>query len=624
MRRHDEANQQRSMAAIASTSFQEENMRHLTRLDAPPQPSGQLDDPTMAVPPACVFISYARGVEPDAGLALELAAALGQQHAVFVDSGVPHAGWAERIDAELRQADVVIVLLSAQAIQSELVAAELATATQLAGTPAGHPAILPVRLAYPAPFPYPVSTYLDSRAWTTWDAPDDTARLVDDLQRAIAGGPLTTPDAVVPAIMPSSFPPPAPTAPLELPEGTMDPQSAFYIVRPSDTLALQTIERQGVTITIKGPRQMGKSSLLVRTAEAAIQAGKRVALLDFQFIDSAALASAEVFLRQFCAWLSYRLNVADQVAEYWRLPLGNIQRCTAYVEDYLLPAVHQPLVLALDEVDTIFDTDFRSDFFGMLRGWHNRRQATSVWKQFDLVLVTSTEPYQLVANLNQSPFNVGQVIELEDFTPAQLADLNARHGSPFTLEQEAQLMTLLGGQPYLVRQALYLVASGRLTAEVLFATTADERGPFGDHLRYHLLRMHDNAELVAGLQQVLKHHTCTDERVFFRLRGAGLVKRQVRAVVPRCQLYADYFREHLAAATASRRLDPLPSDPAGLSGREVEVLRLLAAGLSNAQIAKRLVISAGTVNTHLSTIYSKLGVSSRTAAVRWAMDHGLI
>jgi ATP/maltotriose-dependent transcriptional regulator MalT len=217
------------------------------------------------------------------------------------------------------------------------------------------------------------------------------------------------------------------------------------------------------------------------------------------------------------------------------------------------------------------------------------------------------------------------VIELEDFTPAQLADLNARHGSPFIVEEEGRLMTLLGGQPYLVRQALYLVASGRLSAEVLFAAAADERGPFGDHLRYHLLRMHNNAALVAGLQQVLKHHTCADEQVFFRLRGAGLIKRDGRAVVPRCQLYADYFREHLTAAVPPRRSEaPAPPDSTGLSGREIEVLRLLAAGLSNAQIAERLVISAGTVNTHLSTIYSKLGVSSRTSAVRWAIDHGHI
>jgi DNA-binding CsgD family transcriptional regulator len=261
----------------------------------------------------------------------------------------------------------------------------------------------------------------------------------------------------------------------------------------------------------------------------------------------------------------------------------------------------------------------------MLRGWHNRRQATSIWKQLDLVLVTSTEPYQLVANHNQSPFNVGQVIDLEDFTPAQLADLNGRHGGPFTSEEQARLVALLGGQPYLVRQALYLVASGQLDSAALFATAVDERGPFGDHLRYHLLRMHDRPELVAGFQQVLKRHACADEGVFFRLRGAGLIKREGGTVLPRCQLYADYFREHLAAATAPGRLEaPTPPDTAGLSGREIEVLRLLAGGLSNAQIAEQLVISVGTVNSHLSTIYGKLGVPSRTSAIRWALDHKLV
>jgi hypothetical protein len=47
------------------------------------------------------------------------------------------------------------------------------------------------------------------------------------------------------------------------------------------------------------------------------------------------------------------------------------------------------------------------------------------------------------------------------------------------------------------------------------------------------------------MQQVISKNTCADDLVFFRLRGAGLVKREGRAVVPRCQLYAIYFREHL-------------------------------------------------------------------------------
>src|SRR6266487_327445 len=64
--------------------------------------------------------------------------------------------------------------------------------------------------------------------------------------------------------------------------------------------------------------------------------------------------------------------------------------------------------------------------------------------------------------------------------------------------------------------------------------------------------------------------------------------------------------------------------PAGLTKREAEVLRLIARGLSNAQIAEQLVISPVTVNSYLRSIYDKLGVSSRTSAMRYAFDHNLI
>ena len=67
-----------------------------------------------------------------------------------------------------------------------------------------------------------------------------------------------------------------------------------------------------------------------------------------------------------------------------------------------------------------------------------------------------------------------------------------------------------------------------------------------------------------------------------------------------------------------------PAYPAGLTAREVEVLRLVAQGLTDAQVAKQLVISRRTVNWYLTSIYSKLGVSSRTAATRYAMEHHLI
>ena len=69
--------------------------------------------------------------------------------------------------------------------------------------------------------------------------------------------------------------------------------------------------------------------------------------------------------------------------------------------------------------------------------------------------------------------------------------------------------------------------------------------------------------------------------------------------------------------TASR------SGPHGLTAREIEVLRLVASGLTDAQVAEELVISPRTVSKHLQSIYGKLQVSSRTAAARYAIEHGI-
>jgi DNA-binding CsgD family transcriptional regulator/tetratricopeptide (TPR) repeat protein len=64
--------------------------------------------------------------------------------------------------------------------------------------------------------------------------------------------------------------------------------------------------------------------------------------------------------------------------------------------------------------------------------------------------------------------------------------------------------------------------------------------------------------------------------------------------------------------------------PAGLTAREVEILQLLAQGLTDPQIAERLVIARRTVNWYLTSIYSKIGVSSRSAATRYAIEHHLV
>jgi DNA-binding NarL/FixJ family response regulator len=77
------------------------------------------------------------------------------------------------------------------------------------------------------------------------------------------------------------------------------------------------------------------------------------------------------------------------------------------------------------------------------------------------------------------------------------------------------------------------------------------------------------------------------------------------------------------APPATTTVTPSPTYPAELTAREVEVLRLLAGGLTDVQIAEKLVLSPGTVHAHISSIYSKLGVTSRSAATRYAIEHHL-
>jgi hypothetical protein len=363
--------------------------------------------------------------------------------------------------------------------------------------------------------------------------PDISRQQTSPLQAQAVNAPADPPDSSVDV------------AALEPPEGTMRPDSPFYVERRGDQAVLAEIGLAGRTFTIKGPRQVGKSSLLSRAIAVARHTSKSVVWIDFQQFDEPARQHADTFFRQFCGWISEELDLNGQLDVHWDTDLGNVQRCTRYMQRHVLKELDSPLVLAMDEVDSILDSPFRTDFFGMLRSWHNSRATRPLWRHIDLALVTSTEPYQLVADLNQSPFNVGEVIELTDFTPEQVADLNGRHGMLLTSAEVEQLMDLLNGQPYLVRRALYLVASKRMHAAEIFAQATQDGGPFDKHLQHHLRRLRQRVDLSEELLHIIRNQAGRDILLCERLFNAGLLRREGKTILPRCQLYAEYFRERL-------------------------------------------------------------------------------
>jgi hypothetical protein len=296
---------------------------------------------------------------------------------------------------------------------------------------------------------------------------------------------------------------------------------------------------------------MGKSSLLMRLVVAAMEAGKRPALLDLQLLDESTRNSQERCFRRFAEWIAEELDIPAHTAQFWDPDTPHPKNCSRFLEKQILARIDQPVTLAIDEADILFSTSFRADFFAMLRTWHNDRSnpVKAAWKKLDIVLVTSTEPYMFINRVEQSPFNVGEVLALEDFNPVQVRELNSRHRSPLSASDCERLNALLGGHPYLLRKALYAVAGddASYSRDDLFHRASEDNGPFGDHLRYYLLRLQETPDLIQALAGVVAGRDCPDESQYYRLQSAGLAKREQGKVVPRCKLYGDYFRERLRA-----------------------------------------------------------------------------
>ena len=293
-----------------------------------------------------------------------------------------------------------------------------------------------------------------------------------------------------------------------------------------------------------GPRQMGKSSLLARLLANAQENNRRTAMVDFQLFDHQTFASARAFLASFLEWIAERLGTDIQTNGNSK-SMSSTMWCTRLFERDLLGDEGAPLLLAMDEVDRVFQTDFSSDFFGMLRSWHNRRAMDPRWRSLDLVLVTSTEPYLFITNLTQSPFNVGQKIDLDEFTEEQVTRLNVLHGSPLTAAEMRELHALVGGHPFLASKALYTIATEQASFAELANPARLDGGPFGDHLRSFMFRICKMPELMRGLREIWRDGTCRDQVVAYRLISAGLVVKRHARLAPRCNLYRLFFAQHL-------------------------------------------------------------------------------
>jgi transcriptional regulator with XRE-family HTH domain len=338
----------------------------------------------------------------------------------------------------------------------------------------------------------------------------------------------------------------------DLPGGQVPLESAFYVERAAiEADCYKTVLQPGGLIRIKAPRRMGKTSLMSRVLRQAAQQGCQTVSLSFQLADKAIFRDLDPFLQWFCANVGLGAQVPKRLTEYWDDLFGSKISCKIYFEQYLLPKIARPLVLALDDVDRLFEyPDLADEFFGLLRTWHEEAKNRDIWKHLRLVVAHSTEVY-IPLNVNQSPFNVGLPIELKAFTPEQVQDVAARHGLHWTAEQTDQLMALVGGYPYLIQLALYHIWHQDVTLEQVLQPAALETGIYSDHLQRQLWNLQQHPDLANAFAKVVavQHPVELSLVQAFKLQSLGLVHLQGNQAVPSCRLYAEYFRDRLKEQT---------------------------------------------------------------------------
>ncbi|MEW6493342.1 MAG: AAA-like domain-containing protein [Cyanobacteriota bacterium] len=335
-------------------------------------------------------------------------------------------------------------------------------------------------------------------------------------------------------------------------KGQVPLDSPFYIERPPiELLGYETLLQPGALIRIKAPKFMGKTSLMIRILDSARNQGLKTVTLSLQLADAEVFTSLSRFLQWFCAVVTRSLGLPNRLNEYWDEVFGSNYNCTDYFEDYLLAQLDSPVVVALDEVDVVFNhPQIATDFFGMLRAWHQKAKygdkSSRIWQKLRLVVIHSTEVY-IPLNINQSPFNVGLSIELPEFTSLQVEDLARRHHLDWGTEEVECLMTLIGGNPYLVQVALHHITLQDITLEQLLENPTAEDGIYKDYLRRQLWNLQQYPDLVTALTRVVMspNPVKLDPIQVFKLQSMGLVGFVNQQVVPSCELYRQYFSDRL-------------------------------------------------------------------------------
>ncbi|MDF5728123.1 MAG: AAA-like domain-containing protein [Rhizonema sp. PD38] len=414
--------------------------------------------------------------------------------------------------------------------------------------------------------------------------------------------------------------------------GTVQACGGIYISRQADE-ELLTLCRKTVFAYVLTPRQMGKSSLMVRTAEKLAEENIQSIMIDLTQLG--VQLTAEQWYLGLLTIIEKVLVLDTDVVQWWQAHthLGLTQRLTLFFQKVLLVEVTTPVVIFVDEIDTTLSLDFTDDFYAAIRYLYVARSLEKEFRRLSFVLIGVATPGDLIRDSKRTPFNIGQRVDLTDFTFEEAKPFADGLGLPKDEAQQvlSKVLKWTGGHPYLTQRLCNIIraqdksrwskAEIDSTVSSTFLGAMSEQDNNLQFVRDMLTKRAPDPEVLTTYREIRtgKRPVPDEEQSIVKshLKLSGVVRRENAVLKVRNRIYQQVFdrkwiNEHLPLNLRDmwERLKPALPYLSGALVISVSMGGLTWYAFDRANEAQRLQIIAQTLQINAQTQSSEVFFAS--------------